>query len=205
MIMPITEITNKEYLDVVRRFAALAQFRDRNIRNHLERIRGYSLVISKGYGLSLQEANTICYASQLHDIGEIGIPDSILSKSGELTTYEWEILKRHTVIGADILKGSLSVILQAGEIIALTHHERWNGSGYPQGLKGEDIPLSGRVCAIADVFDALTTKRSYKDIISVEEAVNLLQETRGELLDPELVDVFVENLDEIRKIRIQYS
>ncbi len=196
-----TEVLNREVLDVVRRMSALAEYREPGIKNHLERIRGYCMVVARGLDLSVQEVEVIANASQLHDIGEIGIPDAILTKAGKLSPYEWEVVKRHPVIGAEILRGSPSTLLQAGEIIALSHHERWDGSGYPYGLKGEDIPLSGRICAMADIFDALTTKRPYKDEVSVEEAYDLILESSGVLFDPQLVTVFKDNFDELLVIR----
>ncbi len=196
-----TEVLNREVLDVVRRMSALAEYREPGIKNHLERIRGYCMVIARGLDLSVQEVEVIANASQLHDIGEIGIPDAILTKAGKLSPYEWEVVKRHPVIGAEILRGSPSTLLQAGEIIALSHHERWDGSGYPYGLKGEDIPLSGRICAMADIFDALTTKRPYKDEVSVEEAYDLILESSGVLFDPQLVTVFKDHFDEFLVIR----
>lgn len=196
-----TEVLNREVLDVVRRMSALAEYREPGIKNHLERIRGYCMVVARGLDLSVQEVEVIANASQLHDIGEIGIPDAILTKAGKLSPYEWEVVKRHPVIGAEILRGSPSTLLQAGEIIALSHHERWDGSGYPYRLKGEDIPLSGRICAMADIFDALTTKRPYKDEVSVEEAYDLILESSGVLFDPQLVTVFKDHFDEFLVIR----
>ena len=196
-----TEVLNREVLDVVRRMSALAEYREPGIKNHLERIRGYCMVVARGLDLSVQEVEVIANASQLHDIGEIGIPDAILTKAGKLSPYEWEVVKRHPVIGAEILRGSPSTLLQAGEIIALSHHERWDGSGYPYGLKGEDIPLSGRICAMADIFDALTTKRPYKDEVSVEEAYDLILESSGVLFDPQLVTVLKDHFDEFLVIR----
>jgi len=195
------EVMNREILDVIQRMAFLAEYREPGIQSHLERVRGYCSVIAKGLGLETQDVEIISYASQLHDIGEICIPDSVFQKSGKLTPYEWDLVKRHPVVGAEILKGSPSVLLQAGEVIALTHHERWDGSGYPYRRKGEAIPLGGRICALADIFDALTTKRRYKDEISVDEAYQLILDNDGVLFDPALVKVFIENFDEICKVR----
>jgi putative two-component system response regulator len=192
---------NREMLDVIQRMASLAEYREPDIQSHLERVRGYCSVFARGLGLETQDVEIISYASQLHDVGEICIPDSVLQKSGKLTPYEWDLVKRHPIVGAEILKGAPSVILQAGEIIALTHHERWDGSGYPYRRKGEAIPLSGRICALADIFDALTTKRPYKDEISVDEAFQLILDNDGILFDPGLVKVFIENFDEICRIR----
>ena len=203
MTIKSIEIVNKEMLDVVRRLALMAEYREGNTStiNHLERIRGYCQVMGRGLGLSSDEVEIVAYASQLHDIGLVAIPNTVLSKAGELSSYEWDLMKRHPAIGAEILQGSLSVVLQVGETIALSHHERWDGSGYPGGLSGEAIPLSGRMCALADVFDALTTKRAYKREVPVEEALTLVEDTRGVLFDPHIVDVFVERFDEILEIR----
>jgi len=200
----ITEVADRELLDVIRRMAYLAEFRKANVSNHLERIRGYCHVIARGFGLAAEEVLVISYATQLHDVGLIGVPDAVIAKSGELTSYEWELIKHHPVTGAEILKGSPSVIMQAGETIALTHHERWDGSGYPNGLRGENIPLSGRICALADVFDALTTKRVYKAEIGIEDALALIQEASGQLFDPSLVEVFSDNFVDILKTKENY-
>ncbi len=194
----------RELIDVVRRMAVLAEYRESNIINHLERIRGYCYIMASKHGIPVREAEIISYACQLHDVGMIGLPDTVRLKSDNLTPYEWEVVKRHPLIGADILKDSQSVIMQAGEIVSLTHHERWDGSGYPRGLQGEDIPVSGRICALADVFDALTTERSYKVVIPVEDALNLINDAGGQLFDPQLVNVFTENFDEILKFRQNY-
>ena len=200
----ITEVADRELLDVIRRMAYLAEFRKPNVSNHLERIRGYSHVIARGFGLSAEEVLVISYASQLHDVGLIGVPEAVVSKTGELSSYEWELIKHHPITGAEILRGSPSVVMQAGETIALTHHERWDGSGYPNGLRGENIPLSGRICALADVFDALTTKRAYKSEIGVEDALTLIQEASGQLFDPALVQVFSDNFVDILKTKENY-
>lgn len=196
-----TEVVNREILDIVRRMAALAEFREPGIHHHLERIRGYCYVLARGLDFAVQDAEVISYASQLHDIGEIGIPDTLLLKAGKLTPYEMEQIKRHPIIGAEILRGSPSLILQMAETIVLTHHERWDGSGYPYGIKGEAIPVPGRICSLADIFDALTTRRPYKNEIPVAEAYELILDNSGVLFDPVLVQAFSENFDEIIKIR----
>jgi putative two-component system response regulator len=178
------ETYSKDQIDSIRVMAHMAEYRDGNIFNHIERIRGYAYIIARGYGLSAQEAEIISYACQLHDIGKVGLPDTIAFKTDNLSPYDWETMRQHTGIGANILKESPSVIFQAASVIALSHHERWDGSGYPQGLKGEDIPVSGRICALVDVFDALTTKR----------------ESAGKLFDPALVAIFLENADEVVRV-----
>jgi putative two-component system response regulator len=196
-----TGTINREALDFVRRIAYTAEYRKPDIKHHLERIRGYCSIIGRALDLSSQQVEIIAHASQLHDIGVAGIPDAIFTKTGDLSEHEWELVKRHPIIGAEILHGSPSPLLQAAELIALTHHERWDGSGYPYGIKGEEIPLSGRICALADVFDALTTPRLYKKEISFDEALQLIEDSGGQLFDPHLVEAFTKNAREIFKIR----
>jgi putative two-component system response regulator len=196
-----SDSSQKELLDAAMRMAVIAEYREGNNTNHLERMRGYAQALARGLGLTNREVLIIATACQLHDIGKVGIPEALLLKTGDFTPKEWDVIKRHTAIGADLLKGSVSPFLQAGESVALTHHERWDGSGYPNGLKGEDIPLGGRVCAIADVFDALTTPRLYKKEISVEDARRLIVDAGGSLFDPKVVEVFDEVFDEILKVR----
>jgi putative two-component system response regulator len=137
----------------------------------------------------------------MHDIGKIGIPDQILLKPGRLTAEEFEIIKSHTTIGGKILADSKADVLKLAHEIALTHHEKWDGSGYPRGLAGRDIPISGRIVGIADIFDALTSKRPYKEPYPVEVAVEIIRSEQGIKLDPDLVDVFISNIDEVEKIR----
>ena len=196
-----TDVMNRELLDIIRRMAALAEYREPGVQHHLERIRGYCYALARGMDFPMQDAEVISYASQLHDIGEIAIPDTLLMKSGKLSPYEMEQIKRHPIIGAEILRGSPSIVLQMGETIALTHHERWDGSGYPYGIKGEAIPVPGRICALADIFDALTTRRPYKDEIPVGDAYQLILDNSGVLFDPTLVQAFSESFDEIVKVR----
>jgi putative two-component system response regulator len=136
----------------------------------------------------------------MHDLGKIGIPDSILLKPGSLDAAEWEIMKQHSAIGGEILKGSDAEFIRMGETIALTHHEKWDGSGYPKGLRGIEIPIAGRIAAIADVFDALTSRRPYKEPFSVERSLAIIEEGRGVAFDPEVVDGFFAIKEEILKI-----
>lgn len=205
MVMFSSDSTQKELLDAALRMAYIAEYREGNNTNHLERIRGYAQVMARGLGLNNREVQIIASGCQLHDIGKVGIPEALLLKTGDFTPKEWEIVKRHTIIGADILKGSLSPYLQAGEAVALTHHERWDGSGYPQGLKGEEIPLGGRICAVGDVFDALTTPRLYKKEISVDDARRLIIDAGGHLFDPKIVEIFDEEFNEILKVRKSHT
>ncbi len=141
------------------------------------------------------------YASPMHDVGKLGIPDAILLKPGQLDPDEWEVMKEHTTIGARILHGAQSHVLQAGEVIALSHHERWDGSGYPDALKGEQIPIQGRICAVADVFDALTTNRHYRDALPNPTVYGMIESQQGRHFDPNIVRVFFQNLEEIETIQ----
>jgi putative two-component system response regulator len=197
------EFIHRDVVDLIRRLVVLAEIDDKAILSHVDRIRGYVMTLGRGLGLSPQEAEIIAFASQLHDVGKIALPEALRMKAGKLEPGEWELVKQHPVIGAELLSGSPSVTVQAGEIIALTHHERWDGSGYPRGLKGEAIPLSGRLCAVADVYDALTTPRPYKVEIAPDEALTLIKDSGGTLFDPQVVAVFVERFDEI--LRTQRS
>jgi len=161
----------------------------------------YSVLIAEKLGLPAKEVQNIRYAAPMHDIGKIGVPDNILLKPGKLTDEEFEIVKTHSSIGGKILANSKSETLMVAEQIALSHHEKWNGKGYPQGLAGDNIPLAVRIVGLADTFDALTSKRPYKDPFPVEVALDIIKKDRGQHFDPNVVDVFLENIDEIVKIK----
>jgi putative two-component system response regulator len=193
--------SHKEMIDAVRRLAYIAEYRESGNLSHLERIKGYTMVLGRGLGLSQNEVQIISTACQLHDIGKIGLPESLLLQQGRYSEAEIIKVQRHTIIGADLLSNSPSPLLQTGESIALNHHERWDGSGYPNGLQGDQIPLSARLCAIADVFDALTTPRSYKKEITVEDALRLISGSSGLLFDPQIVQAFKDDFAGILKIR----
>lgn len=200
--------TDQKYLEVSEsliRLAYVAEMKEWDNRQHLERIRSYSMVLASAVGLSHDEALIVSIASQVHDVGKINTPVELLQRTGNYQPDEWEIMERHTQDGARLLESASSIILQTGSIIALTHHERWDGSGYPRQLKGEEIPVSGRICAIADVFDALTTKRAYKELISDEQALQLIKESSGVMFDPQLVKVFEAKFVEIRKIKNDFG
>jgi len=188
-------------MDTILRLSQAAEYKDTDTGEHIQRISYYIQAIGKAMTLSDEEIEAYQYASPMHDVGKIGIPDHILMKPGPLDKSEWEIMKQHTVIGGKILGGSDSSILKTAETIALTHHEKWNGRGYPHGLKGLDIPMAGRITAIADVFDALTSKRPYKEAFSVEKAFEIMAEDRGKSFDPELLDAFFSIKTEIADIR----
>ncbi|MBN2445015.1 MAG: HD domain-containing protein [Spirochaetales bacterium] len=179
--------------------ARVAEFRDAETGNHLKRIASLSTLFSKLLGQSEEEQKLMWYSAPLHDIGKIGIPDSILLKPGMLTEEESGKMKEHTVLGNKLLSRARSKYLIEGAEIALTHHEKWDGSGYPQGLAGEEIPLSGRIVSIVDVFDALTSIRPYKEKWNHERATDFIIEQRGRHFDPRLVDLFLENISAFRE------
>ncbi len=195
----------KAHLETIARLAIAAEYRDEQTAAHIYRVSEYSALLAKALHLPPRDVEIIRRAAPMHDVGKIGIPDSVLLKKGRLTPEEMKIMQQHTVIGARILSGSCSPLLQAGEIIALSHHEKWDGSGYPRGLKGESIPLWGRICAVADVFDALTTERPYKEALSSEEAVQILVKGKGTHFDPKLVDAFLSKMDAVLEIQRKYS
>ncbi|MCK5672843.1 MAG: two-component system response regulator [Spirochaetales bacterium] len=191
--------------EIIRRLGRAAEYKDNETGNHIVRMSKVSRIIAEGFGLNNTECELILNASPMHDIGKIGIPDSVLLKPGKLDPEEWEIMKTHVGQGVEILEGHDSSLLKTAVKIALTHHEKWNGSGYPNGLKGEDIPICGRICAVADVFDALTSVRPYKDAWPVEKAVELLKSERGFHFQPELVDIFLSKLPEILDIKNNFT
>ena len=201
MFKNIYEFDQQDLQDHIILTAYIAELKEWDNRSHLERIRRYTMLLASGLNLPNNEVRLFSAAAQLHDVGKITIPDLILKKTDNLEPHEYEIAERHTVEGAKLLRSSNSVILQAGEIIALTHHERWDGSGYPRGLADEEIPLSGRICALADVFDALTTKRPYKDEIPPLKALELIKDSSGSLFDPTLVKIFEEKFDDVLSIK----
>lgn len=177
-----------------------AEFRDHETGNHTVRMGHYARILARGMGLDERMQDMVFHAAPLHDIGKIGISDTILLKPGQLTGVEFEMVKTHTTIGHDILKGSSSHYLEAASLIAVTHHEKYDGTGYPHGLAGEDIPAMGRLSAVADVFDVLTSKRPYKEPWSFEDAVQFIQESKGTHFDPGVVGIFMEKIEEVRTV-----
>jgi len=191
----------ESYLDTIHRLVLAAEYRDEDTGEHIVRIGLYSANLAEKLGFPDREVQNILYAAPMHDVGKIGIPDSILMKPGKLTAEEFETMKTHTAIGAKLLANSRSEILHTAEQIALSHHEKWNGRGYPQGISGREIPMVGRIVSIADVFDALTSKRPYKDPHPMEDAIEIIERERGGHFDPQVVDVFLEHIDEMLKIK----
>jgi putative two-component system response regulator len=193
--------TYAAHLDTIRRLVIAAEFKDRDTAAHIERIGLYSELLATRLNLPPGEIEIIRYASPMHDVGKIGIPDAVLLTPKQLDPEQWDVMKTHTTIGARILRGSLSPVLQAGETIALSHHERWDGSGYPAGLSGEDIPLAGRICAVADVFDALSSNRHYRDALPNATVWEMMQAERGYHFDPGVLDAFLASRDAVEAIQ----
>lgn len=191
----------REFLDSILRMAYLAEVKEWDNRIHIERIRRYCSILGGSLGMTAYENDIISNACQLHDVGKSLMPDELLSRAGNYEQHEWKIIEMHTFNGAKVLENSHSPTLHVGASIALTHHERWDGSGYPNRLKNEEIPIGGRICAVADVFDALTTKRSYKKTISVNEALAMITDSSGKLFDPAVVNAFKNRFDEICRVK----
>jgi putative two-component system response regulator len=192
-------------LETIVRLSRAAEYRDEDTGAHILRMSHYAAAVARRMGLPERDVETILHAAPMHDIGKIGIPDHILMKPAKLDAEEWEVMKSHAAIGARILAGSNADVIRLGETIAGTHHEKWNGEGYPMGLKGEGIPTSGRIAAIADVFDALTSKRPYKEPFSLDRSFSIIKEGRGAHFDPAVVDAFFEVEDEILQIKARYQ
>jgi len=192
-------------LDSIYRLTRASEYKDEDTGAHILRMSHYSAALARQMGLDENVTKSILYAAPMHDVGKIGIPDRILLKPGKLDTEEWEIMRQHTAFGGKTLEGSKTGYLKLGEVIALTHHEKWDGSGYLKGLKGKKIPKVGRIVAIADVFDALTTKRPYKEPFSLEKSYAIIRESSGSHFDPDVVDAFLKAEDEILSIREKYK
>jgi putative two-component system response regulator len=190
----------RAHLDTIMRLSVAAEFRDDDTSEHLRRMTNYSIIVAKYLGLSDEEREILKYAAPMHDIGKIGIPDSILFKPGSLTREEWDEMKNHTLYGAQILEGSTSEILKVSKIVALNHHERWNGLGYPNGLKRDEIPVYGQIVSIADVFDALASKRCYKEALNLDSALEEILTSRDVMFGPHIVDAFMKGVDEIVEV-----
>jgi putative two-component system response regulator len=192
-------------LEMVYRLARAAEFRDEDTGVHLKRMSHYCAAVARKLGLSERTVDAILYAAPMHDVGKIGIPDRILLKPARLDPHEMDIMRMHTTIGAQILHGSTEGFLKLGEVIALTHHERWDGNGYPRGLSKTAVPLAGYITAIADVFDALTSKRPYKEPFPSERAFAIIREGRERHFHPEVSDAFFSVSDEIFDIKRTFT
>ena len=197
------------HLDTMMRLTRAAEYKDAETGSHLERLAEYSRLVAQHLGLKPEVAERIGAAAPLHDVGKIGIPDAILTKNGPLDDNEWKIMRRHPAIGASLLKGSSSPLMETARVIALTHHEQWDGSGYPQGLRGEATPLEGRIVMLADRYDALRSPRYYKPALPHEEVCAILLEGKGRTqpsqIDPALLAAFREIEDEFEEIYARFS
>ncbi|MEW6313291.1 MAG: HD domain-containing phosphohydrolase [Pseudomonadota bacterium] len=194
------ELSNTR-LEIIRRLGRAAEYRDNETGMHIIRMSKISALLGEGIGMSAHECELLLNASPMHDIGKIGIPDRILLKPGKLDPEEWEVMKTHAEIGAEILSGHASELMEMARLIALCHHEKWDGSGYPAGLQGEAIPLVGRIVTVADVFDALTSERPYKKAWPIEDAIHYINEQSGQHFDPAITAIFSKMLPQILAIR----
>jgi putative two-component system response regulator len=191
--------------ETIQRLAIAAEFRDSSTAQHIQRMSHYCELLARKSGMTPERCDLIRTASPMHDIGKIGTPDHVLLKPGKFTQEEFGVISQHAEIGYHILSGSDAEVLKVAAVIAYTHHERYDGSGYPRGLKGEGIPVEGRIASIADAFDALTTQRVYKPAFEISHAIELMVKHRGDHFDPELLDLFIASTDELTQIRDQYA
>ncbi len=196
---------NETRVEIIRRLGRAAEFKDNETGMHVIRMSWYSRFLAEQIGQSEQWCELLYNAAPMHDIGKIGIPDRVLLKPGKLDKEEWHIMQKHVEYGAEIIGDHSSSLLKLAKEVAIYHHEKWNGKGYPNGIIGKDIPISARIVAIADVYDALTSERPYKKAWTEERAIALLEEEAGTHFDPLLVPEFIKCLPKIRKIQAQYQ
>jgi putative two-component system response regulator len=194
----------RAHLDTIRRLTIAAEFKDEVTARHIERIGLYSSVLGEALDMSPGQVETVRHAAPLHDVGKLGIPDHVLLKPGKLDDDEWVVMRTHTTLGSEILAGSDSSVIQMGQTIARWHHERWDGSGYPEGLGETDIPLEARICAVVDYFDALTMDRPYRRALDTDVVLGMMREGSGSHFDPDVLDVFFDNLPQVTEIRSSY-
>jgi len=205
MVKQRTAELEKARRNIICRLGRASEFKDNETGNHVIRMSHYSRLIAQAAGFGEEFVDILFNAAPMHDVGKIGIPDRIMLKPGKLDESEWEVMRKHPAIGAEIIGHHPNILLQTAHSLALTHHEKWDGNGYPNKLKGEEIPLPGRIVAIADVFDALTSDRPYKKAWSVEDAVCEIEKCAGTHFDPGLIEHFKAVLPEILKIMEQYA
>ena len=200
------QLAKRTEFEISIRLGRASEFRDLETGGHIKRMSHYSKLLGELYGLDTQECELILYAAPLHDIGKVGIPDKILLKPGKFENDEFEIMKLHAELGSKMLEGAEDFpVLEAGHIIAAQHHEKWNGQGYPVGIRGEEIHLYARIVAIADVFDALSSKRVYKEPMELDKVLTIMQNDAGTHFDPNLIKLFLENIDKFLEIQEKYK
>jgi putative two-component system response regulator len=192
-------------LEIVQRLGLAAEYKDNETGLHVIRMSHYSRILGLALGMSEDQADDLLHAAPMHDVGKIGIPDNILRKPGPLDAEEWKVMQSHAVIGGDIIGRHASGMLAMAHTLAVTHHEKWDGSGYPNGLAGDQIPLVGRIVAIADVFDALTSARPYKQAWPLEKAVEYLEQQRGKHFEPRLVDLFLKQMPALLEVKERWA
>ncbi|MEN9355805.1 MAG: hypothetical protein RL318_3130, partial [Fibrobacterota bacterium] len=201
----LNEELRKSHQETLFRLSTAAEYRDKETSNHIKRMSHYCRLIAQKIGLSHDAVEMVFCSSPMHDVGKIGIPDHILHKPGLLTPDERKIMEAHAVIGAHILKDSTIPVVKQAAMVALVHHEKFDGTGYPRGLQGEAIPLEGRIVALADVFDALSSRRCYKEPWSLEKVIEFLLDQKGKHFDPRLVDALLDCLPEVKEIQAKYQ
>lgn len=200
----LTQDLHAAWLDSLFRLGLAAEYRDKETSNHIKRVSEYSVLIARFAGVCGEELEHLRWAAAMHDCGKLGISDAILHKPEALTPEERSTMEYHTLVGAQILQGGGNPLMIASQAVALSHHEKWDGSGYPRRLSGEGIPLFGRVVALADAFDAMCSRRVYKSALPMDEVVRRVQSDRGKHFDPTLVDILLDHLDEVDRIRLAY-
>ena len=201
----LTDQLKEAHFDTIFRLSVAAEYRDKETSNHIKRVSHYTKLIANNMGYCSEDCSILFWAAPMHDIGKLGIPDSILHKPGPLTPEERNIMEQHTLIGGLVLKDSNVQVITKSKIVALTHHEKFDGTGYPSKLKGKDIPYEGRLVALADVFDALSSRRVYKPAMPEEKVLKIIHEGKGAHFDPDMVDSLDGCMEEIRKIQKQYE
>jgi len=201
----LTAELKSAHLDTIMRLAMAAEYRDMDTAMHIKRMAHYSALLAEEFSIGEQDVELMLYASPMHDVGKLGIPDAILLKPGKLTPEEFKVMESHTTIGGKILSDGESELIRVSEEIALSHHEKWNGAGYPNGLAGESIPLRGRICSLTDVFDALTSVRCYKPAFPVEKALDIIKKDTGAHFDPQVSEAFLGRIDDILDIKERFQ
>lgn len=196
--------THEAHMDTIHRLTLAGEYKDRDTADHVERIGRFSQVVARWMRLPAQIVEIIRHAAPMHDVGKLGVPDRILLKPGKLDEEEWAVMRAHTTIGAQILADSSSDVIQMGERIALAHHERWDGKGYPFGVAARDIPLEARICTVVDVFDALTVDRPYRKALPNDEAVAMMVKDSGTHFDSDVMATFLDARDEIETVQAEY-